>query len=49
MERISEDTERDFYMSSVEAKDYGIIDEIILREGVSLPLDRKDIDLSEYF
>ena len=49
MERISEDTERDFYMSSVEAKDYGIIDEIILRKGVSLPLDRKDIDLSEYF
>ncbi|MBE9222685.1 ATP-dependent Clp endopeptidase proteolytic subunit ClpP [Cyanobacterium stanieri LEGE 03274] len=46
-ERISEDTERDFYMSSTEAKEYGIIDDIILREGVSLPLNRKDIDLSE--
>jgi len=49
MERISEDTERDFYMSSVEAKNYGIIDDIILREGVSLPLDRTDIDLSQCF
>ncbi|MGY6529411.1 MAG: ATP-dependent Clp endopeptidase proteolytic subunit ClpP [Cyanobacterium sp.] len=48
-ERISEDTERDFYMSSTEAKEYGIIDDIIIREGIQFPLDRKDIDLSEAF
>ena len=28
MERISEDTERDFYMTPEEARDYGIIDDI---------------------
>jgi ATP-dependent Clp protease protease subunit len=29
MARIEKDTDRDFYMSAVEAKDYGVIDEII--------------------
>ncbi|PNW62440.1 UNVERIFIED_CONTAM: ATP-dependent Clp endopeptidase, proteolytic subunit ClpP [Euhalothece sp. KZN 001] len=29
LERITEDTERDFYMSATEAKDYGLIDEMI--------------------
>lgn len=48
-ERISADTERDFYMSSVEAKEYGIIDDVIVKEGVNLPLNRKDIDLSDAF
>ncbi len=47
MEKISEDTERDFYMSSTEAKDYGLIDEVIIREGIDLPLSRQSIDLSE--
>jgi ATP-dependent Clp protease protease subunit len=31
MERIQEDTERDFFMSSEEAKDYGLIDQVIDR------------------
>lgn len=31
IDRISKDTERDFYMSSEEAKQYGIIDEVITR------------------
>ncbi|MDI3534097.1 MAG: ATP-dependent Clp protease, protease subunit [Thermosediminibacterales bacterium] len=31
IDRISKDTERDFYMSSEEAKKYGIIDEVITR------------------
>jgi ATP-dependent Clp protease protease subunit len=30
-EKISTDTEKDFFMSSKEAKDYGIIDEVITR------------------
>jgi len=29
LERISEDTERDFYMTAVEAKEYGLIDEVV--------------------
>lgn len=29
LEQIAKDTDRDFYLSSVEAKDYGIIDEVI--------------------
>ncbi len=47
LEKISVDTERDFYMSSTEAKEYGLIDEVIIREGISLPLSRSSIDLSE--
>lgn len=47
IEKISEDTERDFYMSSTEAKDYGLIDEVIIRDGIDLPLSRKSIDVSE--
>ena len=29
MEKVKQDTERDFYMSAEEAKEYGIIDQII--------------------
>jgi len=29
LERIAEDTDRDFYMSAAEAKDYGLIDQVI--------------------
>lgn len=49
IEKIGEDTERDFYMSSMEAKDYGLIDEVIIRDGIDLPLSRKSIDVSELF
>ena len=31
MERIEEDTERDFFMSATEAKNYGLIDQVIER------------------
>jgi ATP-dependent Clp protease protease subunit len=38
MEKISKDTDRDFIMSADEAKDYGIIDEVILtRELADVP------------
>ena len=32
LERIEQDTERDFFMSAAEAKQYGLIDEIMLKE-----------------
>ncbi len=31
LERIAEDTERDFYMSAEEAREYGLIDQVIDR------------------
>ena len=39
VERVKNDTDRDFIMSAAEAKDYGIIDEVITtRELAELPL-----------
>lgn len=37
LEKIAFDTERDFYMSSQEAKEYGLIDRVISRQGLSQP------------
>ncbi len=34
MERIQADTDRDFYMSGHQAKDYGIIDEVVIQRPV---------------
>jgi ATP-dependent Clp protease protease subunit len=34
IEKIHEDTDRDFVMSAPEAKDYGIIDEVIVSRGL---------------
>lgn len=47
IDKISLDTERDFYMTSLEAKEYGLIDDVIIRDGISLPLSREAIDFSE--
>jgi ATP-dependent Clp protease protease subunit len=40
LEKIQEDTERDFFMSPAEAKDYGLIDQVIERRpsAARLPL-----------
>ena len=35
IERIEADTERDFYMSAEEAKNYGLIDQVITRQTLS--------------
>ena len=43
VEAIAKDTDRDFYMSGEEAKEYGIIDEILTEEGRS-PESRKKSD-----
>jgi len=31
LEKVQEDTERDYYMSAAQAKDYGIIDEVLVK------------------
>ena len=33
-ERIQADTDRDFYMNGVQAKEYGIIDEVVIQRPV---------------
>lgn len=33
IEQIQRDTDRDFFMSGVQAKDYGLVDEVILERG----------------
>jgi len=33
IEKITKDTERNFFMSATEAKDYGIVDEILIRKS----------------
>jgi ATP-dependent Clp protease protease subunit len=34
LERIERDTDRDYFMSVQEAKEYGLIDEVMVRRGV---------------
>ncbi len=41
LERISRDFDRDLFMSPTQAKDYGIIDEILNREDMNAITDRK--------
>lgn len=38
-EKISADTERDFFMSAEEAKDYGLIDQVITKQNLPLAKD----------
>ncbi len=38
VDQIQRDTDRDFYMSGAQAKEYGLIDEVILERGVDRPL-----------
>ncbi|MFP6683559.1 MAG: ATP-dependent Clp protease proteolytic subunit, partial [Polyangiaceae bacterium] len=36
-DRLAADIERDFYLSAAEAKDYGIIDEVLTKGKVDIP------------
>ncbi len=38
LERIEADTERDFFMSAAEAKEYGLIDQVISRQSLTTPV-----------
>ncbi len=43
IETIRKDTDRDFYMSGQEAKDYGIVDHVIVeREDIAAPNEKRD-------
>ncbi len=44
IERIAKDTDRDFYMSAPEAKEYGIVDDILLRPPSEMDRDDDDDD-----
>jgi ATP-dependent Clp protease protease subunit len=39
LDRIANDTERDYFLSSEEAKEYGLIDEVIVRSLAKGPKD----------
>jgi len=44
IERINHDTERDFYMSGQQAKEYGLVDDVITRRepGILFPARHQD-------
>jgi ATP-dependent Clp protease protease subunit len=43
LERIEADTERDFFMSAEEAKNYGLIDQVISRQNIPSPRENVTI------
>jgi ATP-dependent Clp protease, protease subunit len=41
IERIAKDTDRDFYMTAQQAKDYGIVDDILIKQTIETDEDEK--------
>ena len=41
IERIAKDTDRDFYMTAEQAKEYGIVDDILIKQKVEIDEDEK--------
>ena len=41
IERIAKDTDRDFYMTAEQAKDYGVVDDILTKQKVEVEDDAK--------
>ena len=37
IDKVRSDTERDYFMSAEDARQYGLIDEVVLKQGVPLP------------
>jgi len=42
LERVEKDTDRDYFMGSIEAKQYGIIDEVVVQKKV-VPREKRDL------
>jgi ATP-dependent Clp protease protease subunit len=40
LERILKDGDRDFYMSAIEAKEYGLIDDVVVHRKKEIPADK---------
>lgn len=48
MERVERDIDRDFYMTAEQARDYGIVDEIIApRRGIAAPRPAREAGFDE--
>jgi len=47
MERIREDTDRDFFMTGEQAREYGIVDEVITRKPKVLEAGSKDAEAAD--
>ncbi len=47
LETIATDTDRDFYMSAVEAKEYGLVDEVLTKDATDDSASDKDNDTSD--
>jgi ATP-dependent Clp protease, protease subunit len=41
LERIEKDSDRDFFMSAIQAKEYGLIDEVVVQKKTAAPSDKK--------
>lgn len=41
LDRISKDTDRDFYMTAEQAKDYGVVDDILVKQKTEVDEDEK--------
>jgi ATP-dependent Clp protease protease subunit len=37
LDRIEKDTDRDYFMGAGEAKEYGLIDEVVIKKPASVP------------
>ena len=37
LDRIEKDTDRDYFMGAGEAKEYGLIDEVVIKKPASAP------------
>jgi len=42
LERVEKDTDRDYFMGAIEAKQYGIIDEVVVQKKV-MPREKRDL------
>jgi ATP-dependent Clp protease protease subunit len=41
LERIEKDSDRDFFMSAIQAKEYGLIDEVVVQKKSAAPAEKK--------
>ena len=42
VERVAKDTDRDFYMNAEQAKEYGVVDDILTKPAVNADDDDED-------